>query len=138
MGSLFRYAYSTAILADISNDLQLLLNDVNEACKEIGLKMHINKTKFMVVSRNCFSNIHIHISGETIEQVNKSKYLGCLINNKWDSETEIKCRIEQARVTFQKLKNEMILRANLEDRKLVDLIEKRKIFYLGHSLLQKI
>lgn len=80
-----RYANDTPILADNANDL----NDIDEASKELGLKINKNASKFMVVNRNDFPNNRILINGETIEQVKKFKYLGFLINNKWNQKPEL-------------------------------------------------
>lgn len=98
-----RYADDTVILADNANDLQILLNQVTEASKSLGLKINIGKTKFMVVSRNNIPNTRININGEDIEQVRQFKYLGYMVNEGWDPDQEIRCRIEQSRTTFLKL-----------------------------------
>ena len=99
-----RYADDTAIIADNANDMQTLINAVNEASQRIGLKINTNKTKFMVVSRDNYQNVYLRLDGEQIERVNKFKYLGCIVNDQWDPELEIRCRIEQARATFLKLR----------------------------------
>ena len=99
-----RYADDTAILADNANDLQTLLDQVNEESERLGLKINIGKTKFMVISKNDIPNTRISINGEDIEQVTQFKYLGCMINQKWDPDQEIRCRIEQARTTFLRLR----------------------------------
>lgn len=58
----------------------------------------------MVVSRDNIPDINIQLNGERIERVETFRYLGCVVNEKWEPELEIKCRIEQARTTFLKLK----------------------------------
>lgn len=99
-----RYADDTAILADNIDDLQCLLNDINLASEALGLKINIKKTKVMIVSRNDYPNARIYLAGEEIERVKQFKYLGCLLNDKWDPETEIRSRVEQARNAFSKLR----------------------------------
>ena len=99
-----RYADDTAIIADNANDLQTLLNTVNEASQQRGLKINTGKTKFMVISRDILPNVDLQLNGEQIERVNKFKYLGSVVNDQWNPELEIRCRIEQARATFLKLK----------------------------------
>jgi hypothetical protein len=47
-----RYADDTTLIADNITDLQKLLDVVNTRSMEYGLQMNINKTKFMVVTRN--------------------------------------------------------------------------------------
>nr|CAH7735352.1 unnamed protein product [Callosobruchus chinensis] len=99
-----RYADDTAIIADNANDLQTLLNSVNEASQQRSLKINTNKTKFMVVSRDNLPNVDLQLNGQQIERVNKFKYLGSMVGDQWNPELEIRCRIEQARATFLKLK----------------------------------
>lgn len=99
-----RYADDTVILADSAQDLQSLLNQVNEESQRLGLKINITKTKFMIISRNDVPHTQMHLNGENIEQVTQFKYLGCMINEKFDPDQEIRCRIEQARATFLKLR----------------------------------
>ena len=47
----------------------------------------------------------IAIRGEEIEKVSRFKYLGCQLNDTWDCDNEIRCRIEMARNAFMKYKN---------------------------------
>ena len=44
-----------------------------------GMKININKTKTMRVSRNGGETVDIHIEGQKVEQVKKFKYLGAWI-----------------------------------------------------------
>lgn len=49
---------------------QTLLCAVSIASERIGLRININKTKFMIISRNDFS-ISLHLNGVPIERVTK-------------------------------------------------------------------
>ena len=95
-----RFADDTAIMAESAEELQTLLERVNQACEEVGLTINIEKTKFMVISKN--PNIHpvITLNGKQVERVQKYKYLGTVINDLLDPDEEIKIRIEMARKTF--------------------------------------
>lgn len=104
-----RYADDTVILADTADDLQSLLNAVNDASNALGLKINAAKTKFMAISKSAMPNFRLTINGiDRIEQVRKFKYLGCYLNDRWDPEVEIKCRIEQARATFLRLRKLLV------------------------------
>ena len=46
-----RYADDRGITAENKNELQILAERVNQEEKDYGMKMNINKTKTMVVSR---------------------------------------------------------------------------------------
>nr|CAH7712303.1 unnamed protein product [Callosobruchus chinensis] len=58
----------------------------------------------MVVSRDNLPNVDLQLNGKQIERVNKFKYLGSMVDDQWNPELEIRCRIEQARTNFLKLK----------------------------------
>nr|CAH7735633.1 unnamed protein product [Callosobruchus chinensis] len=58
----------------------------------------------MVVSRDNLPNVDLQLNGKQIERVNKFKYLGSMVDDQWNPELEIRCRTEQARATFLKLK----------------------------------
>lgn len=101
-----RFADDTTLIADNLDDLQHLVDKVNLHSKEFGLKMNISKTKFMIVSRSRreYDNAAIIADNASIERVNSFKYLGCWLHEEWDSDKEIKCRIEMARNAFCKYK----------------------------------
>ncbi|RVE51364.1 hypothetical protein evm_003919 [Chilo suppressalis] len=98
-----RYADDTVLLASTEADLQQIVNRVNECSLRAGLKMNITKTKCMVISRNTHLEPYIAVSGQTIERVRKYKYLGTWLTESWDSELEIKTRIEIARNAFKNM-----------------------------------
>lgn len=98
-----RYADDTIILANNAQDLQILLDCVHRESEDMGLKININKTKFMAITNNRNVAANIMIAEERIERVNKIKYLGCWINDQWNPDQEIKTRIECARSGFVKM-----------------------------------
>lgn len=59
----------------------------------------------MVISRrqNFYTN-QLYYNEAVIERVRSFKYLGCWLDEKWDCEKEIRCRIEIARSCFFKLR----------------------------------
>jgi len=79
---------------------------VGECSKNMSLNINTKKTNFMIISRKPqeFQNSSLTFENQPIEQVNKLKYLGTLLCENWESNTEIKCRIENARNTFMKFK----------------------------------
>ena len=101
-----RYADDTMLIADNVQDLQRLVNIVGEHSRAAGLNINTKKTKFMVITRdpNAFVDSEITFNAMRIERVNKFKYLGVWLSENWSSDFEIKCRIEQARQAFLRLK----------------------------------
>lgn len=99
-----RYADDTVIMAESIGELQLLLNSVMSASREMGLNINTAKTKLMIISRTQHTNAHLELNGKQIERVKKFKYLGSLITDNLDPDVEIKSRIEIARSTFYAMK----------------------------------
>jgi hypothetical protein len=102
-----RFADDTVLIADNMADLQDLLNRVNYFGKQAGLTINHKKTKMMIISRNInfHVNQNLHIDNIIIERVMSFKYLGSWLNESWNCDKEIRCRIEAARTSFQKFKN---------------------------------
>lgn len=99
-----RYADDTVLLAGSADDLQALLDRVVAKSEERGLKLNISKTKAMVISKNGELPANLSTGNQQIQQVSSFRYLGCLLNSKWDSTQEIRSRIEQARAAFSNMK----------------------------------
>lgn len=101
-----RYADDAVLIADSMDKLQQLLDIVGQHSNTMGLNINTKKTKFMVVTRdeNAFNNSELTFDGKSIERVECFKYLGTWLSKNWTSDKEIKCRIEQARVAFIKLR----------------------------------
>lgn len=54
-----RFPDDTAIMAESSEDLQILLDSINRESKKMGLTMNIGKTKYMVISKTPIDNIQL-------------------------------------------------------------------------------
>ena len=66
-----RYADDTVLLSESEQQLQQILDSVNTAGKEFGVKMNAKKTKTMLISRDDNkSTMNITIDGTPVEQVN--------------------------------------------------------------------
>lgn len=98
-----RYADDTVIIANSQEGLQNLINSIAKEGDAFGLKINTEKTKAMVISKKENVNTYINIYNKQIEQVHKFKYLGCWITRDLNPETEIRCRIENARSAFLKM-----------------------------------
>ena len=88
-----RYADGAVLIAGSESQLQELLNTVVDAGLHIGLSVNIKKTQCMVISKTKITpTCNIHITNETIKQVEKFKYLGSTITSHGRSDAEIKIR----------------------------------------------
>ncbi|KAJ4433527.1 hypothetical protein ANN_15836, partial [Periplaneta americana] len=92
-----------------------------EASEEIGLKVNLEKTKYMIMSRdeNIVRNGNIKIGHLSFEEVEKLKYLGATVTNINDTREEIKHRINMGNAcyySFEKLLSSSLLSTNLKVR----------------------
>lgn len=99
-----RFTDDTAQFAGSEEELQPLLHCVANEISRLGLNINIQKTKVMVISRDNI-NLNITRANNTIEQVHRLIYLGQIIDELTDLNTEIRLRKEQARTNFMKLQN---------------------------------
>ena len=101
------------MLADNQEELQELVDKVRSNSEVKGLRMNVKKTKTMLISRDqerdkrngLRRSVNILVNGETLEQVDKFRYLGQRTTEDGRSDTEVKCRIEIARAAFVKMKD---------------------------------
>lgn len=70
------------ILKDKEKNLQTLQDKVNEKSRRLRLKLtSVKKNVWLLVETILLISF---MDGESIEQVIQSKYLECMINEKWD------------------------------------------------------
>ena len=100
-----RYADDTVLIADSMEKLQRLVERVDAAGEEMGLRINRKKTECMVISKRNAPACNIQIGNETINQVDKFKYLGSMITEDSRCENEIRQRIGIAKNAFGKMKN---------------------------------
>ena len=94
-----RFADDMVLLTEDKRMLENILIELNERCEDHGMKINISKTKAMVIGRKP-NKIHIRIKGESIEQVDSFKYLGCNVSSNMNCCQEVKQRIALAKEAF--------------------------------------
>lgn len=75
-----RYADDTVLLPDSIEGLQILIDQVTNACNHYNMKLNVKKAKIMIISKNHNINGNIRVAGSLLERVTTFKYLGCTIN----------------------------------------------------------
>ena len=101
-----RYADDTVLVADSVEKLQDLVNTVNVASEEKGLRINRGKTECMVVSkRNESPDCLVTLQQEPVKKVEQFQYLGSVLTSDARCTTEIKRRIGIAKTAFRKMKN---------------------------------
>ena len=99
-----RFADDQAMVASTEAGLQKLMESLSSKCKEYDMKIHVNKTKVMKISRKQEENLNIIINGQKVEQVSHFKYLGSLLTEDGGSGKEIRTRIAMAKEAFNNKK----------------------------------
>ena len=94
-----RFADDQGMIAGTEAGLQKIMDSLNETALKYGMKINTKKTKVMRVCK-VGGEVKITINGARLEQVRSFKYLGHTITEDGRCETEIKCRIAQAKEAF--------------------------------------
>jgi len=99
-----RFADDQGMVSSTERGLQKLMNKLNDTAKKFNMKINVQKTKTMVVSRNEGRTVKIKIDDQEIEQVSNFKYLGSLISEDGRCLIDVKTRIALAKDAFNKRK----------------------------------
>src|ERR1043165_7607201 len=87
-----RFADDQAMLAGSQEGLQMMMDRLNRISLNYDMKININKTKVMRISKRGEETINITLNGEEIEQVKKFCYLGSVVLEDARCHVEIKRR----------------------------------------------
>jgi hypothetical protein len=88
----FGYADDVNLLEDNIDTIKKNMETLIDASKEIGLKMNVEKTKYMLLFRqqNAVQNRDIKIANRSFENVSQFKYLGTTVTIQNFIQEEIK------------------------------------------------
>ena len=104
-----RYEDDIVRIAESKDDLQRIVNTINKGSHKYGLKINIEKTKTMIVSksnnRSYFKIVSLKINGKSVEQVRSFVYLGACITDDGRNKEELNRRAGRAKTQFMTLKN---------------------------------
>jgi hypothetical protein len=83
MHQLLAYADDLNLLGDNIDTINKNTQTLIDASKEVGLEVNVEKTKYMLVSRdqNAGQNREIKIGNRPFENVSQFKYLGTTVTN---------------------------------------------------------
>ncbi len=92
-----RFADDVALITSAVNDLEAQIYEVNSKSKDIGLKMHKGKTKYMA---NFNTDDSITVEDQEISRVNEYKYLGQTVKMTDNTKDEVSTRIKAGWSSF--------------------------------------
>ena len=90
-----------ALIAEDERMLKSMSMELNDRCKDYGMKININKTNTMVIIRKP-KKIVIQIKDEFVEHVDSFKYFGCNTSSNLNCCQEEKKRIAMAKEAFNR------------------------------------
>jgi hypothetical protein len=104
---LLHYADDMNLLGDNIDTINKNTQTLIDASKEVGLVVNVEKTKYMLVSRdqNAGHNQDIKIGNRSFENVSQFKYLGTTITNQDLIQEEIKRRLNSANAHYRSVQN---------------------------------
>jgi len=73
------FADDLALLSSTKSGLQRALNDFAAACDNAGMKISTSKVEVLHLLRN-LDQCSLQVSGASLKQVEKSKYLGVVLD----------------------------------------------------------
>jgi hypothetical protein len=96
------YADDVNILGKSINAIKKSTEALVVASKEIGLEVNVEKSKYMVMSRNqnAGQNHKIKIDNKSFERVEQFKYLGTNLTNRNSIQEEIKSRLKSGNACY--------------------------------------
>ena len=98
------FADDIVLFAEKRDVLQRMTNDVQASAEKIGLQLNSDKTKAMVINaKSAITTTMVINGGNSVETVGQFTYLGSVVTEKGDAETDINCRIGKASAVFQRL-----------------------------------
>lgn len=100
-----QYADDCAILAHSANELQDMIQVFSEVYTLLGLKINTQKSKILMHNKQIIDegNIDVMLGVETIENVERFKYLGGYLTNDGSLDIELQQRLQNACISINKL-----------------------------------
>lgn len=108
------FADDLAILAPSQSDLRRALERFSLECEAASMRINVAKTETLVISRNPVQ-CTLHVSGVSLQQVEKFKYLGVLFSSDGSLDQEIDRRIGSAAAIMRQLGRGVIRKRELSN-----------------------
>ena len=111
------FADNLALLASSKSGLQHALNGFADACDITGMKISTSKPEVLHLSRNPVQ-CSLQVSGVSLKQVEKFKYLGVAFTSDGKQDEELEVRSGKASAVMRALQHSVVLKQELSKAKL--------------------
>jgi sorting nexin-29 len=104
---LLAYAEDVNLLGDNTDTTNKNTETLTDASEEVGLEVNVEKTKYMLVSRDQNAGQHrdIKIRNRSFENVSQFKYLGMTVTNQNLIQEEMKRRLNSGDACYHSVQN---------------------------------
>uniref|UniRef100_A0A146KQ35 RNA-directed DNA polymerase from mobile element jockey n=1 Tax=Lygus hesperus TaxID=30085 RepID=A0A146KQ35_LYGHE len=126
------YADDLVLIADSAQKLQHNLNMIIMALERRSMRVSLEKTKTMVISRQR-SRHEIRAKGRVLDQVREFKYLGVMISEDGKLTNEINARVAAAGKLYQAVNSKFLRKREVTDRTKVSVYKSTYVPILTHS-----
>ena len=109
-----QYADDCAVLAHTPEALQRSLTIISSIYQSMGLRINVNKTEIISQRNNPAVPLAFHVNGENVKQVDNFTYLGSVLTDKHNIDTEVLARINNASTSFGRLRSRVFENTNLK------------------------
>ena len=109
------YADDLVVMADSIERLQNNISELDQRCKDYGMKISISKTKVMSVGKR-FKRIDCQIGGTKLEQVDSFKYLGCIFSQDANIVKELEARCSKANAVSAQLRSTLFCKKEVSTK----------------------
>jgi len=103
------FADDLVLLSSTESSFQRASNDFAAACDNAGMKINTSKTEVLHLSRN-LDQCSLQVSGASLKQVEKFKYLGIIFTSNGRQDEELDTRIGNASAVMRALQYSVVMK----------------------------
>ena len=111
-----QYADDLTLVAENRKELQQMIDALDRACTQWGMKISGDKTKVLSIGEPPGDHPAITLKGQALEEVDSFSYLGSEVEQTSRAEKDVKIRIEKAATVYQMWRRKVFRSRNLSRR----------------------
>ena len=111
-----QYADDLTLIAENRRELQQMLDVLDKACTQWGMKISAGKTKVLNIGEPAGDHAAIMLKGQRLEEVDSFSYLGSEVEQMARVERDVRTRLEKAATVYQMWRRKVFRSRNLSRR----------------------